>query len=176
MTVVADGQTTAGAGRDATDAAAAVRPRCRSSTGRPWGAVTAKELRYVGREPRRKVNLVNSIIVGVGCRCGSRSTRAATGGARRCCWPRWASYIAVLGSSNQFGLDGPAAWLDMVAGDTMRTVLIGKNVAVAIEVLPIVTVVGAVRRRHHRRVGLPARAPSCFASAGRRGRAWPPPT
>ena len=28
--------------------------------------MTAKELRYLGREPRRKVNLVNSIIIGVG--------------------------------------------------------------------------------------------------------------
>lgn len=32
----------------------------------PWGAVAAKELRYVAREPRRKVTLVNSVIIGVG--------------------------------------------------------------------------------------------------------------
>ena len=40
------------------------------------------------------------------------------------------AYIAVLGSSNQYGLDGAAA-LDMVAGRTAGTVLMGKNLAVS---------------------------------------------
>jgi ABC-2 type transport system permease protein len=108
----------------------------------PWGAVTAKELRYLGREPRRKVNLVNSIIIGVGLPVWAALHASGDGRGKAVLLATLGAYIAVLGSSNQYGLDGAAAWLDMVAGRTARTVLIGKNVAVAIVVLPIVVVVG----------------------------------
>ncbi|MGZ4784086.1 MAG: hypothetical protein ACXV5S_00315 [Acidimicrobiales bacterium] len=108
----------------------------------PWGGVTAKELRYLGREPRRKVNLVNSIIIGVGLPVWAGLHASGDGRGKAVLLATLGAYIAVLGSSNQFGLDGAAAWLDMVAGRTARTVLIGKNVAVAIVVLPIVVIVG----------------------------------
>jgi ABC-2 type transport system permease protein len=111
--------------------------------GRSWGAVAAKELRYVTREPRRKVTLVNSVLIGVGLPVYVAIRSGGESGSRAVLLATVSSYIAIIGSSNQFGLDGPAVWLDMVAGDTMRTVLVGKNVAVALEVLPIVTVVGA---------------------------------
>ena len=108
----------------------------------PWGAVTAKELRYLGREPRRKVNLVNSIIIGVGLPVWAALHSSGDGRGKAVLLATLGAYIAVLGSSNQYGLDGAAAWLDMVAGRTARTVLIGKNLAVLIIVLPIVVVVG----------------------------------
>jgi ABC-2 type transport system permease protein len=108
----------------------------------PWGAVTAKELRYVGREPRRKVTLVNSVLFGIALPVWAALRGGADQGSKAVLLATVAGYIAVLGSSNQFGLDGPAVWLDAVAGDTMRSVLVGKNVAVVLEVLPIVTVVG----------------------------------
>ncbi len=109
---------------------------------RPWGAVTAKELRYVVREPRRKVTLVNSVLIGVGLPVWVALRSGGDTGSRAVLLATVAGYIAVIGSSNQFGLDGPAVWLDMVAGDTMRSVLVGKNVAVALEVLPLVALVG----------------------------------
>jgi ABC-2 type transport system permease protein len=109
----------------------------------PWGAVTAKELRYVGREPRRKVNLVNSLLVGVGVPIWIAVRSHGEIGSRVVLLATLAGYVAVLGSSNQFGLDGPALWLDVIAGDTIRDVLIGKNVATVLVVLPIVSVVGA---------------------------------
>ncbi len=109
---------------------------------RPWGAVTAKELRYVVREPRRKVTLVNSVLIGVGLPVWVALSSSGDTRSRAVLLATVSGYIAVIGSSNQFGLDGPAVWLDMVAGDTMRSVLIGKNVAVALEVLPIVALVG----------------------------------
>ncbi len=108
----------------------------------PWGAVTAKELRYLGREPRRKVNLVNSIIIGVGLPVWAALHSSGDGRGKAVLLATLGAYIAVLGSSNQYGLDGAAAWLDMVAGRTARTVLMGKNLAVLILVLPIVLVVG----------------------------------
>jgi ABC-2 type transport system permease protein len=110
----------------------------------PWGAVTAKELRYLGREPRRKVNLVNSVIIGVALPVWVALHSSGESRGRVVLLATLGAYVAVLGSSNQFGLDGAATWLDMVAGRTARTVLIGKNVAVAVVVLPIVVVVGTV--------------------------------
>ncbi len=108
----------------------------------PWGAVTAKELRYVAREPRRKVTLVNSVIIGAGVPIWVALRSSGDARSRSVLLATLAGYIAVLGSSNQFGFDGPASWLDVVAGDTMQSVLVGKNVAVLLEIMPIVAVVG----------------------------------
>jgi hypothetical protein len=94
------------------------------------------------REPRRKVTLINSLLVGVGLPLYI-AIRSGGGdaGAKAVLLATVSSYVAVLGSSNQFGMDGAAAWIDVVAGDTMRSVLVGKNLAVVLEVLPIVAVV-----------------------------------
>ncbi len=140
MTVIPGGQTSKR--RASADALPLRFPRLRFLDGGPWGAVTAKELRYVGREPRRKVTLVNSVLFGVALPVWAALRGGADQGSKAVLLASVAGYIAVLGSSNQFGLDGPAVWLDAVAGDTMRSVLVGKNVAVVLEVLPIVTVVG----------------------------------
>lgn len=39
---------------------------------------------------------------------------------------------------NQFGFDGGALWLDIVAGNDIHAELLGKNIALAIQVLPVV--------------------------------------
>jgi len=109
---------------------------------RPWAAVTAKELRYLAREPRRKVTLVNSIVLGVGL---PLFIAVRSGGGLQdnsVLLSTLTAYVVLLNSLNQFGLDGAAVWVDVVAGDTIRSVLIGKNVAVSLEVLPVVAVVG----------------------------------
>jgi ABC-2 type transport system permease protein len=106
----------------------------------PWGAVAAKELRYIAREPRRKVIAANSFVMGLALMLWPALAGGRDG--RTVLLATTASYIAVLNSSNQFGFDGAARWIDVVAGDTARATLIGKNVAVALLILPIVTAIG----------------------------------
>jgi ABC-2 type transport system permease protein len=141
VTYVADGETRPARERPTTDLPLLIDALPFLRRG-PWGAVTAKELRYLGREPRRKVNLVNSIIIGVGLPVWAALHSSGDGRGKAVLLATLGAYIAVLGSSNQYGLDGAASWLDMVAGRTARTVLLGKNLAVLIVVLPIVVVVG----------------------------------
>jgi ABC-2 type transport system permease protein len=143
MTVVRSGETTQR--RRAHQADSPLMFRHLRFLGRErWGAVTAKELRYVAREPRRKVTLVNSVIIGVvfPLWVALRSTGDAR--SRAVLLATLAGYVAVLASSNQFGFDGAAAWVDVMAGDTMRPVLIGKNMAIVLQVMPVVVVVGTV--------------------------------
>lgn len=142
MTVVKGGQTATR--RSSGDALPLRIPHLGFLDRGPWGAVAARELRYVGREPRRKVTLVNSVLFGIALPVYAAIRGGSDDGSKAVLLATVAGYIAVLGSSNQFGLDGPAAWLDAIAGDTIRSVLIGKNVAVTIEILPIVAVVGVL--------------------------------
>jgi ABC-2 type transport system permease protein len=141
MTVVSDGET--GRRRVREPVASPLVPQRLSFLSRwRWGAVTAKELRYVVREPRRKILLVNSVLIGAGVPIWFAVTSHGQARTRAVLLATLAGYVAVLASSNQFGVDGAAAWLDVVAGDTLRTVLVGKNMAVVLEVLPVVVVVG----------------------------------
>jgi ABC-2 type transport system permease protein len=147
MTVVADGAT------------APVRRRGRSANperpdlpliparlpwlaDRPWGAVTARELRYAAREPRRKVLLLNSVVIGAGLALWAALSRGHD--SRAVLLATAASYIAVVNTINQVGVDGGARWMDVVAGDTARATLFGKNVAVALQIVPVVTLIAAV--------------------------------
>jgi ABC-2 type transport system permease protein len=108
-----------------------------------WGAVAAKELRYLGRDPRRKVLLLNSLILGAafplyfGVRSGSLSPAVVL-------LSSLTGYVTVLNSMNQFGFDGGALWLDIVAGQVVRTELIGKNVATVVTVMPGVLVAAVI--------------------------------
>jgi ABC-2 type transport system permease protein len=107
------------------------------------GAVAARELRYVGREPRRKVVLMNSVLLGLGVpiwlAITSRGLSPGTvllGSA--------AGYIAILSAMNQFGFDGGAMWMDIVAGNRVREQLVGRNLALSVQVLPIIAGAGIV--------------------------------
>jgi ABC-2 type transport system permease protein len=123
----------------------ALVPRALPFLGRsPWGAAAAKELRYLAREPRRKVGLLNATIIGVAVPVWAAVTQSEGLGQRSVLLATVVGYIVLLGASNQFGMDGAPLWMDVVAGDVFRSTLIGKNVASAIEVLPIVTVVGVL--------------------------------
>jgi ABC-2 type transport system permease protein len=108
----------------------------------PWGAVAAKELRYARREPRRKVLILNSVVFGL-----AMALWATLGGGRdgrSVLLATVAGYIAVINSANQFGFDGAARWIDVVAGDTARATLVGKNVAQAVVIVPAVLVIAVV--------------------------------
>lgn len=108
----------------------------------PWGAAAARELRYFRRDPRRKLTLVTSVLLGAGIPLWF-STRGGGLDQRSVLLASLAGFIALLASNNQIGFDGRALWLDAVSGRSLGAVLAGKNVATALVVLPIVTVVGA---------------------------------
>jgi ABC-2 type transport system permease protein len=104
-----------------------------------WGAVAAKELRYVAREPRRKIAFAQLLVLGLGGPIwfGVRAGSLAPGSVLIA---SLAGYLALLGAANQFGFDGGALWLDIVAGNLIRDELVGKNAALLVQMLPIVLV------------------------------------
>lgn len=103
----------------------------------PWGAVAAKELRYVSRDPRRRVASAQLVAVGIG---GSIWVAVSVGSLspHTVVLASLTGYLALIGATNQFGFDGGALWLDIVAGNRVRDELIGKNVALLAQVLPVV--------------------------------------
>ena len=110
----------------------------------PVGAVAARELRYVARDPKRKVLVINSIMLGLG---GPLYLSFRAGGGLSpdsVLLSSVAGVIALLGSMNQFGFDGAALWLDVVAGNHVRDELVGKNLALAVQVLPVIAFAGIV--------------------------------
>jgi ABC-2 type transport system permease protein len=110
----------------------------------PWGAVAAKELRYAVRHPRLKVSTLTNVIVGVGLPLWLSFQSSGRGGPPSVLLATLGGYIVLLGAINQYGVDGGALWLDVVAGDRVAAELIGKNVALVIRVLPVVAVVGVI--------------------------------
>ena len=103
----------------------------------PWGAVAGKELRYVARDPRRRVAVAQLVAFGVGVPLwiAFKSRHLPPGSVL---FASFAGYLALLGALNQFGFDGGAFWLDVVAGNRIRDELVGKNFAVLVQVLPVV--------------------------------------
>ena len=104
----------------------------------PWGAVAAKELRYLNREPRRKVTAVNAVLIGI---TAPLFLAFSAGGVRpdSVLLASLAGYVVVLQSMNQFGFDRGALWMDAAAGDVVRAELMGKNLANAMLVaVPLV--------------------------------------
>lgn len=108
----------------------------------PRVAVAAKELRLVSRDPRRRVAMLQMVVFGLGLGIwfGTRSSAAAAAVLPA----NVAAYFGLLGATNQFGFDGAALWMDVVAGRVERAELEGKNLAVVVETLPIVAVVAVV--------------------------------
>jgi hypothetical protein len=103
------------------------------------GAVAAKELRYYVRDPRRRAPLFAALIVpGLFLASMLRQAQDRPGS-----WTMLA-LVALLPASgltlNQFGLDGAALWSTIVAGNDPRSELVGKNLATAIIVVPLVAV------------------------------------
>jgi ABC-2 type transport system permease protein len=108
------------------------------------GAVAARELRYTWREPRRRVQLVSGAVIpfillaGVFSRGGLHHHRIVFG----------ALIVAFLAGSNravnQIGLDGPAFWAHVSAGQDLRADLTGKNLAVALVTLPLTLATGVL--------------------------------
>lgn len=106
------------------------------------GAVVAKELRYAWRDPRRRVQVVVNLAM------------PAAGIALLAVQPRSfptevllaasVGSLVALNSLNFFGLDGPAYWVHVMAGGDPRQDLIGKDLALLGEVIPLVTLAAFV--------------------------------
>jgi ABC-2 type transport system permease protein len=88
----------------------------------PWGAVAAKELHYAKRDPRRKIQLFNSAVIGVGLPVGIAIKSGAIG-PRSVLLTTLVGYVLILNALNQFGADGGALWVHIVSGDTVRDTL-----------------------------------------------------
>jgi ABC-2 type transport system permease protein len=93
------------------------------------GAMAAKEMRYMWRDPRRRASLLSVVILlgfpVAGVLMGRARSRElvllAGAGALFLC----------LQAVNQFGLDGPAFWMNVAAGGDPTADLRGKNLAFA---------------------------------------------
>lgn len=93
------------------------------------GAVAAKELRYLWRDPRRRASMLSVAILlsfpVLGVVTGQTRARelvllAGAGGL-----------VVCLQAVNQFGYDGPAFWLHVAAGGDPAADLWGKNLGLA---------------------------------------------
>jgi ABC-2 type transport system permease protein len=98
------------------------------------GAVAAKELRYLWREPRRRVNALLPVMIPMMALIAER----LRGGRLDHRTVLVAASVAVLGSGtffNQFGTDGQAFWTNVSAGDAAEADLLGKGGAAAVFLL-----------------------------------------
>ncbi len=92
------------------------------------GAVAARELRYQWRDPRRRVQAITALVMGlvwpvVNNLQRGRGRSATVLFATAACW------LVVFGATNQFGLDGRAAWFDLSSNTGPRRLFLGRNLA-----------------------------------------------
>ena len=104
------------------------------------GAVAAKDLRYLGREPRRLVALVTSwlipVLVVVLGPLALTGSRPSPGAVFAVCG---VGLLTGLGGINRFGLDGTATWMLLSSAtdeDDARRDLVGGDLAAAVVTAP----------------------------------------
>lgn len=94
------------------------------------GAVAAKELRYYARDPRQRAGtlvwLLFAVAMPVGVALGGLDERPEIVLAT-CAFAAWGG----LASLNQYGYEGGAHWMNVVAGTDVGVDLAGKNLALA---------------------------------------------
>jgi ABC-2 type transport system permease protein len=104
------------------------------------GAVAAKDLRYLARDPRRRGALISALvypILIVGNTVARHGHKSPT--------VTLLALVGVLTGSqitlNQFGLDGDPLWAQVGAGNDPRADITGKNLAIAVMTIPLVVVI-----------------------------------
>jgi ABC-2 type transport system permease protein len=129
MTAVDDAAPDAGAG-----AAGELAPRALRGLlpGGRAGAVAARELRYLAREPRRRAQTVGAVVF-----ASVLPLVAMRGMSARPYGLLYPGLILGLSAANQLGLDGPAWWLHVATGQAGRADLLGKNLATTVFALPV---------------------------------------
>lgn len=114
---------------------------------RRWGAVTARELRYLWREPRRRAQVASTIAVGVVVPFTSSLAGGGGPGPHAVFGITLIALLGALQTQNQFGLDGSATWTNFVSAehaDDLRADVLGKNVAVALVTVPALVLAGTL--------------------------------
>lgn len=108
------------------------------------GAVAAKELRYWWRDPRRRAAALTAVLVGVGITLAPTLSSGDGIGRRLAFAGLGPAVFATMNSANQFGLDGSAIWIDVAVPGTSRQHVRGRQLAVALLVVPIVVIITVV--------------------------------
>ncbi len=103
------------------------------------GAITAKDLRYYVRDPRRRGPLIAALVVP-----GLFLFGTLRNASDRPASSTLLALVALLPASgltlNQFGLDGKALWIQIVSGNNARADIVGKNVATVVLVAPLIAI------------------------------------
>lgn len=92
------------------------------------GAVAARELRYQWRDPRRRVQAMTALVMGLVWPVISDLQRGG-GASATVLFATAACWLVVFGATNQFGLDGRAAWFDLSSSAGPRRLFLGRNLA-----------------------------------------------
>jgi ABC-2 type transport system permease protein len=104
------------------------------------GAIAAKDLRYLARDPRRRGALISALIYPI-LIVGNTVTRHG----HKSPTVTLLALVGVLTGSqitlNQFGLDGDPLWAQVGAGNDPRADLTGKNLAIAVMTIPLVVII-----------------------------------
>lgn len=105
------------------------------------GAVAAKELRYYGRDPRQRAGtlvwLLFAVALPVGVALSPDMSERPEIVLAACSF----AALGGLASINQYGFEGGAQWMNVVAGTDVQADLTGKNLALASWVLAVVAAV-----------------------------------
>lgn len=136
--------TAGGSGRKRTESKSRLFPRFAGFLPRDRrGAVAAKDIRYWTRDPRLRATWISMLAFAI----APVAVILVAGVFRR---PEavllapvflWFTSLYAL---NQFGVDGPATWMNVVAAGDIREDILGKNVALSLLMLPLVALVATV--------------------------------
>ena len=102
------------------------------------GAVAAKELRLVWRDPRQRVNLFGALFGAAVPLFSYRFMLVQSPTPRVALLAAMPAFILGTQATNQFGYDGPAHWVSVATGSDPRPELLGKNLARLLLSLPVV--------------------------------------
>lgn len=126
-------------------AVATLLPRLlRRATAGPLVAITARELRYWWRDPRRRAAIISVTVGGAVVPIALRATAAGDGDGGTVPLPVAVAFAALLAGAmlaNQFGMDGRAYAAHLLAGVPGRVDLRARANAITIIMLPVVMVI-----------------------------------
>jgi ABC-2 type transport system permease protein len=105
----------------------------------PIGAVTAKELRYLWRDPRQRAALFGAIAASFVPMISF--TTAHLSSSKITVLAVLPAFIIGASATNQFGFDASAYWTNVAAGSGARPDLLGKNIARAFVSLGLICVI-----------------------------------
>ena len=123
-----------------TSAAGSAAARWPSS---PLGAIVHRELRYLARDPRRRVAIISVLVVGIIVPLAN-TANSGRGTSSAVLLASGSAWLGVLNAMNQLGMDGRALWFDLLSGIPPRRLFLGKNIAAMVALFPIVACVSTV--------------------------------